>query len=247
MPPQTLRQKLHTFLLRTRRRTPGQAEALLRFAEEDLPPFVRRHLDATFDGIYALTDHQVYAEWRGQVADQPAAVAENDAADGRFTEALKLLADFYDSATFRGPARATLSAFEAAQRPRKTDDPLEPATDPADELREGCLRQVNLTRHERNPLLRQRCIRHYGPVCQVCGINFEARYGTIGRGFIEVHHLAPLAATDGEHALDPVSGLVPLCSNCHSMIHRGGTDALHPLTLEALRTLYRSLTPSPND
>jgi predicted HNH restriction endonuclease len=35
-----------------------------------------------------------------------------------------------------------------------------------------------------------------------------------------VHHLNPISQTEGEHEVDPVNDLIPLCSNCHSMIHR---------------------------
>ncbi len=55
--------------------------------------------------------------------------------------------------------------------------------------------------------------------CQGCGFDFEAAYGSRGRGFIECHHLRPVAtlAKDGEK----VSGddLALVCSNCHRMIH----------------------------
>ena len=41
--------KLKTFLLRTRRKTEGQGEAVIRFAEDVLPLFVRKYLDADFE------------------------------------------------------------------------------------------------------------------------------------------------------------------------------------------------------
>ena len=76
--------------------------------------------------------------------------------------------------------------------------------------------------HQRNPRLRQLCIEAYGNEysCVVCGMNFVTRYGEIGKEFIEVHHLNPISETDGEHEVNPATDLIPLCSNCHSMIHR---------------------------
>jgi 5-methylcytosine-specific restriction protein A len=54
----------------------------------------------------------------------------------------------------------------------------------------------------------------------VCGPRvLGSRYTALGRGFIECHHLAPLA----ELAADRVSRLSDLalvCPNCHRMIHR---------------------------
>ncbi|MBK7495215.1 MAG: HNH endonuclease [Candidatus Omnitrophica bacterium] len=64
------------------------------------------------------------------------------------------------------------------------------------------------------------CSRVHGLDCTVCGLNFEARYGELGKGFIHVHHLKPLALTDGEYELNPVADLRPVCPNCHAMLHR---------------------------
>ena len=99
---------------------------------------------------------------------------------------------------------------------------------------------MNITKHERNRALRQACLKHYGYKCQVCEIKFDEVYGEIGKDFIEVHHLEPISNTDEEHALDPLTGLVPLCSNCHSMIHRGGKDG-QPMPLEELKQIYNML------
>jgi len=38
---------------------------------------------------------------------------------------------------------------------------------------------------------RKRCLEHYGTKCTVCGFNFEAVYGELGKRFIHVHHLTP--------------------------------------------------------
>lgn len=244
----TTKAKLQNFLQKTKRKTEAQSEEVIRFAEEVLPAFIRKHFAPDYEGIYMQTDHELYRNWRSSVSVTPRANAENEAADGKYTETLKLLADFFDSITFKGRSKPILT--EAEKRDQKAlkksrlatrppqPDPLQPTDDETDELTEGRIRQANLTRHERNRQLRQLCLAHYGYVCQVCGMNFEERYGEIGKDFIEVHHLNPIADTDGEHVLDPVEGLVPLCSNCHSMIHRGGTDG-KPLPLQTLRDIYK--------
>lgn len=83
---------------------------------------------------------------------------------------------------------------------------------------EGAKHQETVTRYERDRGNRKDCIAHYGYVCQVCGLNFEEAYGELGKEFIEVHHLHPVS--QGECKVNPIEDLVPLCSNCHSMIHR---------------------------
>ena len=85
---------------------------------------------------------------------------------------------------------------------------------------EGGGLQVLMTRYERSALNRQACIQLNGCICKVCGFNFGEFYGAVGEGFIEVHHVKPLASLDPGTVLDPALDLVPLCSNCHSMAHR---------------------------
>lgn len=63
-------------------------------------------------------------------------------------------------------------------------------------------------------------IDYHGNSCIVCGFSFDAVYGAdLARGFIEIHHTEPVAELGGR-VPDIVDGLVPICSNCHSMVHR---------------------------
>lgn len=107
---------------------------------------------------------------------------------------------------------------------------------------EGIRSQALVNRYERDPRARRECIESHGLVCHVCGFNFEAKYGSIGSGFVFVHHRVPVAvrARDGEYDLDPVRDLVPLCGNCHAIVHRRGvpSDTMPGLTLvQAARLL----------
>lgn len=76
------------------------------------------------------------------------------------------------------------------------------------------------TRYERNPLNRAKAIEVHGLSCKVCEFNFEEVYGDWGKEFIEVHHIKPLFTKSEEAEIDPENDLVPVCSNCHRMIHR---------------------------
>lgn len=85
---------------------------------------------------------------------------------------------------------------------------------------EGERYEVRSTAVERNPRARQACIDHHKAQCFVCGFDFSTRYGAIGKDYIHVHHRRPLAQSNGPYRLDPVKDLVPLCPNCHAMVHR---------------------------
>lgn len=85
---------------------------------------------------------------------------------------------------------------------------------------EGRVVKYYTTKYERSRANRDSAIQIHGLTCMVCGFNFEAVYGDIGRDYIEVHHVKPLYSLDEEVKIDPQNDLVCLCSNCHRMIHR---------------------------
>lgn len=97
---------------------------------------------------------------------------------------------------------------------------------------EGAESQHWITRYERDPKLRAAAIKLHGAACMGCGFNFEKIYGSLGLGFIEVHHTKPISFFGGPSAIDPATDLVVLCSNCHSIVHRRRQS---PLSLAELR------------
>ena len=121
--------------------------------------------------------------------------------------------------------RQKAKAGKGSTKKKHTKTPKPPRI-PKKELEEGHLMEVHLDKRERNPEARQQCFDYYWNkyggkiICECCGIDFNEVYGKIGLGFIEVHHLDPISNYDETHKIDPVNDLVPLCSNCHSMIHR---------------------------
>ncbi|MFL5353872.1 HNH endonuclease [Archangium sp.] len=72
--------------------------------------------------------------------------------------------------------------------------------------------------------------------CCVCRFDFSQIYPGRGENFIELHHEVPVSAGPTKNR---VQDLVPLCSNCHRMIHR---DPNNMLTTEELRLLWKSST-----
>lgn len=88
------------------------------------------------------------------------------------------------------------------------------------EFTEGNVVESHYDRRERDHGARLKCIEHYGCKCAICGFDFEAQYGEVGKEFIEVHHIVPISSTAGEHDVDPINDLIPVCSNCHSILHR---------------------------
>lgn len=87
-------------------------------------------------------------------------------------------------------------------------------------LYEGAKKQVCVNSYERNSIARERCIKHYGMRCVICGFDFEETYGEVGRNVIHVHHLKPLSEIGETYSVDPIKDLRPVCPNCHVIIHQ---------------------------
>jgi len=85
---------------------------------------------------------------------------------------------------------------------------------------EGKTKTVLVNNYERNQVARQKCIEHYGFICQICKFDFEKVYGDIGKDFIHVHHIVDISTIGNEYSVDPLKDLIPVCPNCHSMLHK---------------------------
>lgn len=92
--------------------------------------------------------------------------------------------------------------------------------DDADWDEEGALSRVSVNKYERSRRNRQLCISLFGYTCQICEFDFLNQYGDLGRGYVEVHHITPVSLMGGPYKLNPREDLIPICSNCHRMLHR---------------------------
>lgn len=66
--------------------------------------------------------------------------------------------------------------------------------------------------------------------CEICGFSFVEKYGSVGDGFIEAHHIIPLSQIE-ESTITREEDLILVCSNCHRMLHRPNTE-LNPQALK---------------
>lgn len=92
-------------------------------------------------------------------------------------------------------------------------------------LIEGAQKTVTVNKYERNRKARNECIAHHGTRCFFCGFDYGEKYGDAYAGFIHVHHIVPLSKINEKYKVNPQKDLVPVCPNCHAVIHFSG-DAL---------------------
>lgn len=109
-------------------------------------------------------------------------------------------------------------------------------------VNEGFKRTISVNVYQRSTKLRDAAIEAFsvnGKIsCECCKFNFDTFYGTtIGSGYIEIHHVKPIFKYEEQEInkfiKDALKNLVPVCSNCHRMIHRVWND---PLEIEVLKS-----------
>ena len=97
------------------------------------------------------------------------------------------------------------------------------------EFRAEMFRVIEVTKTETD------CLAIHGHACLICGADLGAIYGELGEGFIHVHHIRPLSGTRQERETDPEKDLIPVCPNCHAVVHRGGVTRSPDEIRSALR------------
>ncbi|MBK5254303.1 MAG: HNH endonuclease [Peptostreptococcaceae bacterium] len=84
---------------------------------------------------------------------------------------------------------------------------------------EGAKSQIIVNAYERNSKARQESIKLHGSNCGICGFDFGKIYGDEFAGKIHVHHVKPLNEINDNYEVDPQKDLIPVCPNCHMILH----------------------------
>jgi len=125
--------------------------------------------------------------------------------------------------------QAIVRAYRALTYRGGIDADVETQTDLAEEFGIAQSTPVPETRKyayhrkiERNRTAIKKAKQFHGTRCQACDLSFPQRYGAIGEGFIEAHHLKPISTLEEGVTVhyDIATDFAVLCSNCHRMIHR---------------------------
>ncbi len=229
---------------------------LIEFAEKQLPAFLHSNGYPDFNDLYSNLDQRF---WDGIVTDGlPSSTDEEREYAHMVLESIRYIKGFikFDKTAnykkiladkIRREKQKSIQQSKSSQATHEDNSQPEAADEPR---KEGAVSQVSVTRYERNPEDRRKALERDGYECQVCHMNFVDTYGEIGKDYIEVHHLYPVCNMGENYQfdpLDPEKGLVCLCSNCHSMIHRGGhyemidgERKMVPMTLKELRDAYNA-------
>lgn len=197
---------------------------LINAAENNLPALIKQHIRPDFDCIY----NDIYSI--EELLSMSARIrSDEDILAGPYgyisSKAIEAYIRFY--------AQKHNINLYAISLPNAPSDQQPDEEEEEKHRLEGRMTEARVMRRQRNQKARQQCLEASGYKCYICGFNFEETYGEIGKGFLEVHHIKPLATYDDEHPI-PLSELCALCSNCHSMVHR----KKEVLDVEELKRIY---------
>ena len=105
---------------------------------------------------------------------------------------------------------------------------------------EGTSKTIVVNAYERNTKAKKACIEYYGNdyKCQICGFKFSDKYGSEFRNKIHVHHIKPISEIGKEYKIDPKKDLIPVCPNCHMILHSKGNGQTY--SVEEVKAMLKN-------
>lgn len=144
----------------------------------------------------------------------------------------KISRSVFDNIVLNAITSAPLSLSDAV--PKQNEIENEKDEESLFSYEEGKKSSKFVTVYERNPKLKQQAKALHGTTCFGCGFNFGEFYGEYGQDFIHIHHVVPVSLFGKSKRVDPKTDLIPVCANCHSIIHRKKDRTL---SIEELKTM----------
>lgn len=202
--------------------TPSNQNRIILFVTEKQQPSLTQY-DNRFDGEFLWMDGEEGHRNDGRLADS----LQSDEVHLFYRSQNRLPFTYYGQVFLveseikkDSPSRFLFSVSE--ELPKQVDwviDDYNPEN--FDGEKEGLKKlRIHVT-YERSKKNRDAAIEIHGTICKACGFDFNAFYGQdLARSYIEIHHTTSITELEGKK-IDPRLDLVPLCSNCHRMAHRG--------------------------
>lgn len=205
---EVIRKAFVYFICEVQKKSPKTAKHYYESMERYLPRFIEEKMSFYVHSIYDITDVKILQDIHDNILNKPEWKYINSHSHG---------------STFTLGLRSYIALLKSEHYP--FPDKVIPENDIVENAlnlvyTEGKTYSICSNHFERNQDARKKCIEHYGCKCAVCGFDFEKKYGEFGKGYIEVHHIVPLSKIKKTYEVDPVRDLIPLCANCHSIIHR---------------------------
>ena len=161
------------------------------------------HLKMNIDSIFNITNVKQLKKIYTSLFSIPEIIREEASGNAKSSNAFKRYIEFRE--------------FEQEITNKESNE----EQDEHESRTEGGIKVIVSKIAERDAKLRKSAIRIHGCKCKACEFDFFKNYGDIGKGFIEIHHCKPLGKNKGTSIkTNPKTDLIPLCSNCHRIVHR---------------------------
>ena len=243
-----LHQAFYDYLIKKFDGDSMEAQRYMETAERIIPNTLNDYFGTHIASIYDLQDAEKVENYRRRIKAEPVLKGIDMSVEPRYTEVLKwykLFVKGLNADTIPVPVPGEYKMEEEEEASAMVADshlPLKTQTTIFTEGEDDGT--ITMEQRRRNMMLRKACIeifrqRHGGYiVCECCGFDFARAYD-IKDEYIEVHHRFPFSQTESEHPVNAETDLVPLCANCHRMIHHGMGGGGRCMTLEELKEIYR--------
>lgn len=245
---QTFHDAFKRYLLKKNEGDDHRVAALLNVAEHDLPTFIRENVDNQFTSLYDVHDGDLLLTYQDHITTNAVLKAVDRNMDEiSYTTVLTYYRRFLKSREYPDGNVAEPLPVPGENSNDQGDDNFDQSeiTPGEKDLHEGAEVQLqHASRYERSREAVEECKAYYRSlhhghlVCECCGFDFSIAYPGLGDDFIEIHHRHPVSQRGGDYQIDPKKDLVPLCSNCHSMIHRIGGPG-DCMSLEDLKKRFK--------
>ena len=252
MPIDKLHELFHRYLMGKFDGDVAEVQVFMETTEEVLPFTLNEYFGTSYTTIYDLQDENEIESLRKKIKAHTVLKNIDRREEPRYTEVLKWYRLFIKS--LESSPTPVLVPGEGV--PSSDEDTFHGVQEKASERTttfttiylegEAAMQQPKEIRL-RNQHLKEACkayfreLHHGRLVCECCGFDFEKAYGKVGEDYIEIHHRSPFSQTEGEHPVSAITDLVPLCSNCHSMIHKAAKGQGTCISVEELQELYKGI------
>lgn len=242
-----LHSALHDYLLTKVNGEECIVTVILQELENEIPSVLQEYFGAELSSIYELNDDAKIVDYQKKIKVHPILKNVEMHMEPRYTEALKWYRLFLKNLS--SGASPVLVPGEGLTPGSNVPEPA--TTEPRKvistiylEGEAGEAQPKEIRR--RNKELREACIAHFKTlhqghiVCECCGFDFSRAFD-ISDEYIEVHHRFPFSQTDGEHEVNAIEDLVPLCANCHRMIHHLAPGQGTCVSVDELKEKYKGI------
>ena len=219
---------------------------MIEIGENIIPGVLNCYFGRKIESLYEIKDSEEIELYRKQIKTHPVLKSLDISSEPRYTEVLRWYS-LYIKHILHDDIPILVDGDKGNNSiPKDSEGSIKTQVTISTIFSEGEYGETDDQAREfrrRNMELRKACIEYFKQlhdghiICECCGFDYTKAY-KIDDEYIEIHHRFPFAHTEGEHLVNAATDLVPLCANCHRMIHHGQGGKGKCMSVEELKQIY---------